>query len=85
MVLVGWGFHDRASLAAQMMKDLPAVQETWVQSRGQEDPPEKGMAAHSRSLVWSIHGQRSLADSSPWGHKYLDMTEQLNLTFHDKV
>ena len=85
MVLVGWGFHDRASLVAQTMKNLPAVQGTWVQPRGQEDPPEKGMAAHSRSLAWSIHGQRSLVGSSPWGHKYLDMTEQLNLTFHDKV
>ena len=36
-----------ASLVAQTVKDLPAMQETWVQSLGQEDPLEKGMATHS--------------------------------------
>ena len=36
-----------ASLVAQMVKNLPALQETWVQSLGWEDPPEKGMATHS--------------------------------------
>ena len=35
-----------ASLVAQMVKNLPTIQETWVQSLGQEDPLEKGMAAH---------------------------------------
>ena len=34
-------------LVAQMVKNLSAVQETWVRSLGQEDPPEKGMATHS--------------------------------------
>ena len=37
----------RASLVAQTVKNLPAMQETWVQSLGQEDPLEKGMATHS--------------------------------------
>ena len=37
-----------------MVKNLPAVQETWVQSQGQETPLEKGMATHSRILVWRI-------------------------------
>ena len=40
-----------ASLVAQMVKDLPAIQETQVQSLGGEDPLEKGMAIHSRILA----------------------------------
>ena len=36
---------------------------------------EKEMAAHSSVLAWRIHGQRSLAGYSPWGHKESDMTE----------
>ena len=39
---------------AQTVKNLPAVQETWVQSLGQEDPREKGMATHSSDLAWRI-------------------------------
>ena len=37
-----------------MVKNLPAMQETWVQSMGQEDPLEEKMATHSRILVWKI-------------------------------
>ena len=37
-----------------MVKNLPAVQETWVQSLGQENPLEKGMATHCRILIWRI-------------------------------
>ena len=37
---------------AQMVKILPAMQETWVQSLGGEDPPEKGMATHASILAW---------------------------------
>ena len=44
----------RASLMAQMVKNLPKMQETWVQSPGQEDPLEKGMATHSSILAWRI-------------------------------
>ena len=43
-----------ASLVAQMVKNLPALQETWVQSLGQEDRLEKGMATHSSILAWRI-------------------------------
>ena len=39
---------------AQMVKNLPAMQETWVQSQGQEDPLENGMATHSNILAWRI-------------------------------
>ena len=43
-----------ASLVIQRVKNLPAVQETWVRSLGQEDPLEKGMATHSSILAWRI-------------------------------
>ena len=43
-----------ASLVAQMVKNLPQVQEIWVQSLGWEDPLEKGMATHSSFLAWKI-------------------------------
>ena len=43
-----------ASLVAQMVNNLPAMQETWVQSLGQEDPLEKGMATHSSILAWRM-------------------------------
>ena len=43
-----------ASLVAQRLKHLPAMQETWVRSLGWEDPLEKEMAAHSSILVWRI-------------------------------
>ena len=39
---------------AQTVKNLPAMQETWVQSLGREDPLEKGMATHSNILAWRI-------------------------------
>ena len=42
----------RAVLVAQMVKNLPALQETWVQSPGREDPLEKEMATHSSTLDW---------------------------------
>ena len=53
---------------AQMVKNPPAVQETWVRSLGWEDPLEKGMATHSSIFPGEFHGQRSLAGHSPWGH-----------------
>ena len=58
---------------AQIVKNSPAVQETWVQSLGWEDSLEKGMASHSSVLIWEIHGQ-------PWGRKESDTTEQLSLS-----
>ena len=47
-------FINTDSLVAQMVKNLPAVRKTWVQSLGWEDPPEKGMATHSSILAWRI-------------------------------
>ena len=43
-----------ASLIAQLVKNLPAMQETWVQPLGWEDPLEKEMAMHSSILAWRI-------------------------------
>ena len=42
------------SLVAQLVRNLPAMQETWVQSLGWEDPLEKGKATHSGILAWRI-------------------------------
>ena len=44
----------RASLVAQMVRNLPVMQETWVQSLDREDPLEKGITAHSSLLAWRI-------------------------------
>ena len=45
---------SRASLVAQLVKNLPAMRETWVQSLGWEDSLEKGKATHSSILAWRI-------------------------------
>ena len=45
-----------ASLVAQMVKNMPAMRETWVPSLSREDPLGKGMATHSRILAWRIPG-----------------------------
>ena len=68
--------HTGASLVAQKVKHLPAMQETWVWSLGREDRLEKEMATHSSILAWKI----------PWMEepgrlqslKELDTTEQLH-------
>ena len=61
----------RASLVAQLVKNPPAIQETWVQFLGWEDPLEKGKATHSRILAWRIQW----TVYSPWCHKESDMTK----------
>ena len=64
---------------AQMVKNLPAMQVTWVQSLVQEDLLEKGMAIHPVFLPGELHGQRSLVGYGPWGCKESYMTQQLTL------
>ena len=56
-----------ASLVTQTVKNLPEMQETQVQSQGQEDPVEKQITTHFSSLGGDSNGQRSLAGYSPWG------------------
>ena len=65
-----------ASLGAQMAKNLPAMQETQVQSLGQEDPWRREWMPTPVFLPGEFHGQRSLAGYSPWGRKESGMTEQ---------
>ena len=65
---------DWASLMVQMVKNLPAMQETRVGSLGQEDALEKEMASTLVFLPGESHGQRSLAGYSPWCRRS-DMAE----------
>ena len=60
--------YSWASLVAQLVKNLPAMPVTWVQSLGWEDPLEKAKATHSSILAWRI-------PYSSWGHKESDTTE----------
>ena len=75
------GNYDRfvvytwVSLVAQLVKNPPAMWETWVQSLGWEDPLEKGKATHS--VFWPGEFQGLY---SPWDRKELDMTERLSLS-----
>ena len=57
--------YSWASLVAQLVKNLPAMRETWVWSLGWEDPLEKGKATHSIFWPGEFHGH------SPWGRKSL--------------
>ena len=63
-----------------MVKNLPLMWETWVQSLGWEDTLEKGMTTHSSIVAWRIPWTESLAGYSPWGRKDLDTTEQLSIS-----
>ena len=67
--------------SAQMVKILPATQETWVWSLGQEDPLEKGMAAHSSMLAWEIPWTEEPGGVQFHGVTESDTTEQLSF-FH---
>ena len=64
--------YSWVSFMAQLVKNLPAIRQTWVRSLGWEDPLEKGKATHSSILAWRI----------PWtmGHKESDMTERPSLS-----
>ena len=72
--------NPRASLGAQLVKHLPVMWGTWVQSLGWEDPLEKGKATQSSILAWRIPWTMY----SPWGCKEWDMTEWLWLSLLDK-
>ena len=56
------------------------MQETWVQSLGWEDPPEKGMATHSNILAWRIPWTEEPGRLSAWGGEESDTTEYLILS-----
>ena len=62
-------------MVAQVVKNLPAMQETWVWSLGWEDPLEKGWSTTPVFFPKESHEQRSLAGYSPWARKELDTTK----------
>ena len=65
---------------AQMVKNLPAMRDTWVQSLDQEHTLEMGMATHSSILAWRIQWTDELGGLySPWGHKESDTDKRLTL------
>ena len=64
-----------ASVVAQTVKNLPAMQETGVQSLGLEDPWRREWQPTLVFLPGELHGWRSLEGYSPWGHKESDTTE----------
>ena len=78
--------YSWAYLVAQMVKILPAMRETWVQSLSWEDPLEKGRATHFSILAWRIPwtgipgGRGAWWATSPWGHTESAITEQLTHT-----
>ena len=61
-----------------MVKNLPAMCETWVLSLGWEDPLEKGTATHSSILAWRIPRTEESVRLQSVGHEESDMTEQLS-------
>ena len=72
---------SQASLVVQMVKNLPAKWETWVQSLGWEELLEKGKATHSSTLAWRIPWTEEPGRLHPWGHKESDTAERLPLHF----
>ena len=60
---------------AQTVKNMPAMQETWVQSVGQEDPLEEGMATHSSILAWRIPWTEEPGGLQSMGCEESDTTE----------
>ena len=69
-----------ASLVVQMLKNLPAMQDTQVQSLGQKDPLEKGMATHPNIIAWRISWTEEPGGYSLWDHKDQNTTEELTHT-----
>ena len=62
---------------AQMVKNLPAMQETRVRSLGKKDPLERGMTTHTSILAWIIPWTEEPGRLQPMGSKESDMTEAI--------
>ena len=71
-------------MVAQTVKNVPEMQETMVQSLGQEDPLENGMAAHSSILAWEIPWTEEPGGLQSMGSKKSDTTEWLS-RFHTVI
>ena len=68
-----------------MVKNTPAMQETWVASLGQEDPLENGMETHSSIVAWRIPWTEEPGELQSWGGKESDTTERLHFHFSWKT
>ena len=83
---IGYPLHySWASLLAQLVKNLPVMQKTWVQVLGWKEPLEKGLATHSSILAWRILDSFGISGDildSPWCHKESNTTEHFHFTFH---
>jgi len=66
---------EGATLIAQLVKNPPVMQETWIQSLGQEDPLEKGMATHFSILAWRIPWREESGGLQSLGLQELVMAE----------
>ena len=75
-------FTHWASLMAQTVKNMPAMQETRVPSLGREDPTEKGMTTHSNILAWRIPWTKEPGGLWSMGWQESDTTEQLTLSLY---
>ena len=71
----------RASLVAQSVKNLPAVQEAWVQPLGWEDPLEKEMATYSSTLAWRIPWTEEPGRLQSMGLQRVGTSERLHFHF----
>ena len=71
-----------ASLVVQMVKHLPAMWETWVQSLGWEDPLEKAMATHSSTLAWKIPWMEETGRLQSMGSQRVGHDWATSLTCH---
>ena len=80
LVLLLWWQHRCTHLVAQMVKNLPAMQETQVQSLGWKIPWRRKWQPTPVFLLGQSHGQRNLAGHSPWNSKEfrIDLTEVIN-------
>ena len=74
-VFPSWKLILGASLVAQMVKNLPVMQETRVQSLGWDDPLEEEMTTHSSTLSWRIPWTEEPGGLQSMGHKELDTTK----------
>ena len=76
--------HEKGFLVAQLVKNPPSMQKTWVLSLGQS-PGEGNGNPLQYSCLENPHGQRNLAGYSPWGLKVSDTTEWLSTAQYEKV
>ena len=79
---LGWSW---ASLVAERVKHLPAMQDARVHSLGWKDLLEKEMQPSPVFLPWESHGRRSLVGYSPWDRKESDTTGDFNFTFREVI